>query len=82
MVADDDGLAPLHASSKLNTSRAFLQALQAQGRGAADRFRATHRQHRGQRWSLDLRSSFLQPLPQWPCTAAVIAVVRRPPTWR
>jgi hypothetical protein len=27
MIADEDGLAPLHPSSKLNTDRAFLQHL-------------------------------------------------------
>ena len=62
MVADDEGLAPLRASSKLNTSRPFLEALHAQGRSAAERFLAAHRQDLGQRSSLDLRSSFLQPI--------------------
>ena len=61
MVADDEGLAPLHASSKLNTSRPFLEALHAQGRSAAERFLAAHRQDLGQRSSLDLQQTFLRP---------------------
>ena len=64
MVADDEGLAPLHASSKLNTSRPFLEALHAQGRSAAERFLADHRQDLGQRSSLDLQQTFLRPPPR------------------
>ena len=61
MVADDAGLAPLHASSKLNTDREFLEALHALGRAAADRFLLEHRADLGRRSSLDVRKTFLQP---------------------
>jgi NTE family protein len=40
MVADDAGLAPLNASSKLNTERGFLEALHGLGRAAAERWLA------------------------------------------
>ncbi len=59
MVADDDGLAPLGASSKLNTNLAFLQALHALGLAAADRWLAEHRADVGLRSSLDIRKTFL-----------------------
>jgi NTE family protein len=61
MVADDDGLAPLNASSKLNTDRAFLLALHALGHAAAERWLLAHRADVGVRSSLDLRSTFLAP---------------------
>ncbi len=61
MVADDAGLAPLHASSKLNTSAEFLEALHALGRAAADRFLLQHRADLGRRSTLDLRQTFLEP---------------------
>ncbi len=61
MVADDEGLAPLRASSKLNTERSFLEALHALGRQAADRWLLAHRADLGQRSSLDLRQHFLAP---------------------
>ena len=61
MVADDEGLAPLHASSKVNTDRAFLEALHGLGRAAAGRWLDAHRADVGVRSSLDLRSSFLAP---------------------
>ena len=64
MVADDEGLAPLHASSKLNTERGFLETLHAQGHSAAERFLAGHRQDLGQRSSLDLHQTFLRPPPR------------------
>ncbi|MBC7726634.1 MAG: patatin-like phospholipase family protein [Microbacteriaceae bacterium] len=64
MVADDEGLAPLQASSKLNTERGFLEAMHAQGHGAAERFLASHRQDLGQRSSLDLQQAFLRPPPR------------------
>jgi NTE family protein len=60
MVADDAGLAPLHASSKLNTSAEFLEALHALGRAAADRFLLEHRADLGRRSTLDVRKTFLQ----------------------
>jgi len=61
MVADEEGLAPLNASSKLNTERAFLEALHALGRAAADRWLQAHRASVGLRGTLDLRSTFLTP---------------------
>ncbi len=61
MVADEAGLAPLHASSKLNTDRSFLEALHALGHAAADRWLAEHRGSVGRRSTLDLRSTFLAP---------------------
>ncbi len=61
MVADDEGLAPLHASSKLNTDIAFLHALHALGRTAAERWLKAHRADVGVRSSLDLRQAFLTP---------------------
>ena len=61
MVADDAGLAPLHASSKLNTDRNFLEALHALGRAAAERWLQAHRADVGVRATLDLRSTFLAP---------------------
>jgi len=61
MVADDEGLAPLHASSKLNTDRSFLEALHALGRAAADRWLLAHRADVRVRGSLDLQGTFLTP---------------------
>ena len=61
MVADDAGLAPLQASSKMNTDRAFLEALHALGRSACERWLVAHRADLGQRSSLDLRAHFLAP---------------------
>ncbi len=61
MVADDEGLAPLTPSSKLNTERAFLLRLHALGRQAAERWLQAHRASVGMRSTLDLRSTFLQP---------------------
>jgi NTE family protein len=59
MVADDDGLAPLHASSKMNTDRRFLEALRDLGRAAATRWLAAHRQDVGVRSSMDISDTFL-----------------------
>ena len=61
MVADDEGLAPLNASSKLNTDLGFLQALHALGHAAAERWLLAHRADVGVRSSLDLRQTFLAP---------------------
>jgi NTE family protein len=61
MVADEEGLAPLNASSKLNTDRAFLEALHALGRAAAERWLKAHRSSVGVRSTLDLRQTFLTP---------------------
>ncbi len=61
MVADEAGLAPLNASSKLNTEREFLEALHSLGRAAADAWWRAHRADLGQRSTLDIRKTFLQP---------------------
>ena len=61
MVADDEGLAPLHASSKMNTDRQFLEALHALGHIAAERWLAAHRQDVGVTSSLDIATTFLAP---------------------
>lgn len=61
MVADDDGLAPLQGSSKLNTDPAFLQALHALGHAAADRWLSRNRADIGVRSTLDLAGTFLAP---------------------
>jgi NTE family protein len=61
MVADEEGLAPLSPSSKLNTDRAFLEALHALGHAAADRWLAEHRGAIGRRGTLDLQGTFLAP---------------------
>lgn len=59
MVADEEGLAPLHPSSKLNTDRRFLDALFELGRTAAARWLTAHRADVGRRSTLDLRKTFL-----------------------
>ncbi len=61
MVADEEGLAPLHPSSKLNTERSFLEALHALGVAAAERWLHEHRGDVGKRSSLDIEASFLAP---------------------
>ncbi len=61
MVADDEGLAPLQASSKFNTEPAFLRALHDLGHAAAGRWLQAHRADLGRRSSLDLRRSYLAP---------------------
>lgn len=61
MVADEEGLAPLHPSSKLNADRRFLEALHALGRSAAERWLHAHRADLGKRGTLDLRNTFLKP---------------------
>ena len=60
MIADDAGLAPLHASSKLNTDAEFLEALHGLGRTAAGAWLLRHRKDLGARSTLDLRATFLQ----------------------
>ena len=64
MVSDEDGLAPLHASSKLNTSREFLEALHALGHAAAERWLLLHRAAVGKRSSLDVKAAFLSAHPR------------------
>ncbi len=59
MVADDAGLAPFGAASKLDTDRAFLARLFGLGRAAADRWLAAHRADVGVRWSFDIEAEFL-----------------------
>ena len=59
MIGDEKGLAPLHASSKNNTSRAFLEALHALGRAAAEHWLLLHRADVGVRSSLNLKAAFL-----------------------
>jgi len=59
MIADDEGLTPLHPSSKLNTDRRFLEALHSLGHAAAERWLAAHRQDIGHRSSLDIGKTFL-----------------------
>jgi NTE family protein len=61
MVADEEGLAPLHPSSKLNTDRRFLDALFVLGRAAAERWLKAHRADVGVQSSLDLHTTFLAP---------------------
>ena len=61
MVADDEGLAPLNASSKMNTERRFLEALRDLGRAAAGRWLVAHRADVGVRSTLDIADSFLSP---------------------
>jgi NTE family protein len=61
MVADEDGLAPLHASSKLNTDPGFLASLHALGHAAAERWLRANRRHLGRRSTLDIEAQFLAP---------------------
>lgn len=61
MVADDAGLAPLRASSKLNTDATFLQTLHTMGHAAATKWLQAHRADLGMKSTLDLRASFLLP---------------------
>lgn len=83
MVADDEGLAPFNASSKLNTDPAFLEQLFTLGRAAAERWLAAHRSDLGRRSSLDIEAQFLgrtdnagaRPFP-------VAALPPRRPWWR
>jgi NTE family protein len=59
MVSDEEGLAPLHPSSKLNTDARFLKALFELGRGAAERWLEAHRADVGLRSTLDVQQAFL-----------------------
>jgi NTE family protein len=59
MVADDDSLAPLHPSSKLNTDQRFLESLRDLGRVAAASWLRRHRADIGVRATLDIRKTFL-----------------------
>jgi len=64
MIADEEGLAPLHPSSKMNTDRQFLEALHDLGRAAATRWLAAHRADLGQRSTLNVAQTFLAPREQ------------------
>lgn len=59
MIADDDGLAPFNASSKLNTDAAFLDGLFSLGRRASDAWLLAHRGDLGVRATLDVEATFL-----------------------
>ncbi len=59
MIADEEGLAPFGAASKLDASRVLLERLFALGRGAAERWLAAHGADVGVRASLDIEKSFL-----------------------
>jgi NTE family protein len=61
MVADDEGLAPLQGSSKMNTDLRFLEALHSLGRAAAERWLLEHRVDLGVRSTLDIAATFLAP---------------------
>jgi NTE family protein len=61
MVADDDGLAPLQGSSKMNTDWRFLEALHALGHAAAERWLQAHGADLGVRSTLDIPATFLAP---------------------
>ena len=61
MIADEDGLAKLHPSSKLNTDPAFLEHLRALGHAAASQWLYEHRQAIGHESTLDPAATFLAP---------------------
>jgi NTE family protein len=61
MVADDEALAPLDASSKLNTDRNFLLELHRLGRAAGQRWLQSGRKQVGRGSSLDIEATFLAP---------------------
>ncbi len=60
-VADEDGLAPYNASSKLNTDPRRLQALFSLGRAAGQRWPAEHGDAVGPRGTVDIDQVFLSP---------------------
>ena len=59
MVSDDDSLAPLSPSSKMNTDPRFLDALFELGRTAADTWWRLNRKHLGRQPTLDIHQTFL-----------------------
>jgi NTE family protein len=59
MVSDEAGLAPLHPSSKMNTSRNFLLTLHGMGRVAAERWLERDRPQVGRASTLDIEGTFL-----------------------
>ncbi|RZS47401.1 patatin-like phospholipase family protein [Sphaerotilus mobilis] len=60
-VADEAGLAPFDASSKLNTDIRLLETLFALGRAAATRWLAEHGDAVGQRGTVDIAQTWLAP---------------------
>ncbi|TDM05528.1 MAG: patatin [Ideonella sp. MAG2] len=62
-IADEAGLAPLDASSKLNTDPRLLQSLFELGRQAASTWLAHHAQDVGHRSSMDLTETYLSAKP-------------------
>lgn len=60
-VADEAGLAPFNASSKLNTDPLLLRALFGLGRAAAGRWLAEHADAVGLRGTVDIEQVFLSP---------------------
>lgn len=60
-VADEEGLAPYNASSKLNTDPRLLQALFTLGRAAGQRWLAEHAEAVGLRGTVDIEQVFLRP---------------------
>jgi NTE family protein len=61
MVADDASLAPLNASSKMNTAWPFLERLFTLGRAAAEQWFTQDRPQVGKRGTVDIEATFLQP---------------------
>lgn len=61
MVADDDGVGKLGASSKFNTDRAFLESLFELGRKSATRWLARHGDDIGVRSTVNIEKEFLAP---------------------
>jgi NTE family protein len=59
MIADEEGLAPLQQSSKLNTDRNFLLALHELGRLAAQAWLEKAARKVGRESSLDIKKTFL-----------------------
>lgn len=59
MIADEQALSALGASSKMNAERPFLEHLKALGRAAAETWLEDHYDSLGQRSSLDIRRTFL-----------------------
>ncbi|MCW5635271.1 MAG: patatin-like phospholipase family protein [Rubrivivax sp.] len=69
MVADDEAMAALPPSSKLDTALPFLHRLHALGRQAAERWLASDAAHLGRRSTLDVRRVFLGESEQDPAPA-------------
>ena len=59
MIADDAGLEPLGAASKMDTTLPFLERLFALGRAAASNWLDAHRADIGVRPTLDIEAEFL-----------------------